>query len=621
MKCYPGTRTLLLERLENWLSVPGNARRLLTWLDGPMGSGKTAVARTMAERVSANNKLLGTFIFRRGQPGRNDATRFVATLAYQIALSIPLVRPYIEERLNHDPSVLQQSLSRQLDALILEPLRRMRSQNPDMDVATLPNLIIVDGLDECGADKESGKEEMQTKVLDLLHRLALSQDVLPFAVLIHSRPEKHIKNWFSLESHEEITNRLTLDSSYQPDNDIRFFVTQSFLAILDQHPNRALLPPGWPYKVTDSDGVAWEPIEILVYRSSGQFIYAAVTMKFIASQHCRPDKRLLSVLSSNDHHSPDAPNAIIDSLYAQVLNSTDDHETVKQILAFQNIVRGVDDLRPVPLSRILSVLSISKEDFYHCLQQLESLLTLQNPFLKFHHSSFGEFLAIPNRSAAWFIDDNNYRSRFALRVLRLFRDETYVGAQISFLRIASPIVFSRFDKVSPDVRQELEQFCDFPNSSYGPSVDRFLSQVPLSIFIRLARWIEPLWATFTMTYSIQGYTLRRHLAALIKPHIQPHLKDPGSFARFLCWAAYVPGSTLSTQHRDNALSNHRWPEDLRRILLIMTVLQDELYTSWPFYYRELCTLFSIPSKKFLYDALLIVLKTLELGLRDSRRQV
>ncbi|KAF9035842.1 hypothetical protein BJ165DRAFT_1376481, partial [Panaeolus papilionaceus] len=320
MKCYPGTRTLLLERLENWLAAPGNAARLLTWLDGPMGSGKTAVARTMAERVSAINKLIGVFIFRRGQPGRNDATRFVATLAYQMALSIPHVRPYIEEKLNHDPSVLQQSLSRQLDALILEPLRHMRSQHPDIDPTTHANLIIVDGLDECGADQESGREEMQTRVLDLLHRLALSQDVLPFAILIHSRPEKHIKNWFCLEGHEKMTNRLTLDASYLPDDDIRFFVTQSFLAILDKHPSRELLPPGWPYKVTDPDGVAWKPIETLVRRSSGQFIYAAVAMKFIESQHCRPDKRLLSVLSSNDHHSPDAPNAIIDSLYVQVLN-------------------------------------------------------------------------------------------------------------------------------------------------------------------------------------------------------------------------------------------------------------------------------------------------------------
>ncbi|KAF9035836.1 hypothetical protein BJ165DRAFT_1533319 [Panaeolus papilionaceus] len=492
-KCLAGTRTLLLERLKNWLSAPGNARRLLTWLDG------------IGQNCSCENTGRA-----RGQPGRNDATRFVATLAYQMALSIPLVRPYIEERLNHDPSVLQQSLSRQLDTLILEPLRKMRSQYPDIDTNTLPNLIIVDGLDECG-------------------RAA-------FAILIHSRPEKNIKNWFSLESREKVTNRLTLDASYKPDDDIRFSVTQSFLAILDDHPTRDLLPPGWPYEVTDSHAVPMHAIETLVRRSSGQFIYAAVAMKFISSQHCRPDKRLLSVLLSNDHHSPDTPNAIIDSLYVQVLNSIDDHQTVKQILAFQNIAYGKHDFRSVPLRRILSVLSISEKDFGHSLQQLESLVTVRRPFLKFHHASFGEFLANPNRSAAWFIDDNHYRSRFTLCALRLFRDETYVGAQISFLRLLHQLSMVYYEETSTEVDQELVHFCDFPNSSYHASVECFLSQVPLSTFIRLTRWIFFLRVESTVYCSAPGYTLFAQLAALIKPHIQSHLKDPDSFAHFLCWA-------------------------------------------------------------------------------------
>ncbi|KAF9035849.1 hypothetical protein BJ165DRAFT_636088 [Panaeolus papilionaceus] len=174
-----------------------------------------------------------------------------------------------------------------------------------------------------------------------------------------------------------------------------------------------------------------------------------------------------------------------------------------------------------------------------------------------------------------------------------------------------------YDKASPYVHQEVEHFCNFPNSSYGASVERFLSQVPLSTFIQLARWIVPLWASFPG--SNPAYTLFRHLAALIKPHIQPHLKDPDSFARFLCWAAYVPGSRLSTQGHRNPSSNHRWPADLRRIVLVITVLHEESRIYQHLYDSELFTLSSIPSMKFLCDALLIVLKSLELGLRDSRR--
>ncbi|KAF9038196.1 hypothetical protein BJ165DRAFT_426651 [Panaeolus papilionaceus] len=507
MKCYPGTRTLLLERLENWLAAQGNADRLITWLDGPMGSGKTAVARTMAERALANKKLVGMFMFRRGQPGRSDATRFVATLTYQMALSIPLVRQYIEDQLKHDPSVLQQSLSRQLDALILEPLRRMRSQVRDIDITTLPNLIIVDGLDECGSDEGLGKEDMQTRVLDLLHRLVLSQDVLPFSILIHSRPENHIKNWFTQELYESMTNRLTLNASYRPSADIRLFVTETFLKILRDHPNRHLLPPNWPYVVQDprNPGKPVDAITILVNHSSGQFIYAATAMVYIASQHHRPDKRLVSLLffaHDAEARAPNAPTAIIDALYAQVLNSTDDHEMVKRILAFYTLFLPLP--LNIPHSRILSIISISIEDLRHCLQQLESLLTFTlTPPLKFHHSSFPEFLEDPLRSGFWFLNRDHYYSHFMLCALRVFHDESYVGAQTYCLRLLG-FLRSRypFRTISIYFQREVEQFCDFPNSSYRASVERFLSKVSLGSFIQLTQWVRDVRSIFSFTTTI-----------------------------------------------------------------------------------------------------------------------
>ncbi|KAF9044186.1 hypothetical protein BJ165DRAFT_1479627 [Panaeolus papilionaceus] len=621
MKCYPGTRTLLLERLENWLAAPGNARRLLTWLDGPMGSGKTAVARTMAERVSANNKLVGIFIFRRGQPGRNDATRFVATLSYQMALSIPLVRTYIEEQLNRDPSVLLQSLSRQLDVLILEPLQRMRSQHPDLDNATLPNLIIVDGLDECGAEEEIGKEELQTEVLILLRRLALSQDILPFSILINSRPEKHIKNWFSLEPHESMTNRLSLDASYTPSDDIRLFVTESFLKILRDHPNRYLLPPNWPYVIPDLWGFSQpvNAIDILVDRSSGQFIYGAtaMAMAYIASQRHRPNERLAYVLSLD--HAADArmlnsPTAIIDALYLQVLNSTPNHEMVKKVLGFYQVFGAYIKLpKGISLHRALSMVHISIEDLEDCLQQLESLLIFRMwPPPRYHHSSFKEFLEDRSRSGSWHINIDENFPDCMLHSLKMFHDETYVGAQMSSIRIVD-CVMRRGRLVTPafaDFRRELEDFYDFPNSSYGASVERFLSKVPLSSFIRLTQWIA--------AADSKG-TFCRHLARLIKPHIQPYLVDPASFARFLCWSIDVPGSRLTTEGRNNSSSDHRWPADLRCIVHALTIIPQPPIDYPRFNYERFCVLFSVPSMSFLYDALLITLKTVAFGLRHSRR--
>ncbi|KAF9035799.1 hypothetical protein BJ165DRAFT_1395368, partial [Panaeolus papilionaceus] len=374
VKCYPGTRTLLLGRLETWLSTPGNLDRLITWLNGPMGAGKTAVARTLADRARTTNKLIGMFMFSRAFPGRNDESRFITTLAFQLAISIPQTRPFIEGQILHNPAVLQQSLSQQLHLLILEPLGQIKEQNPDIDFTTLPNLIIVDGLDECGAAYDTGKEERQIKVLNLIRQLALSQHIFPFVVLVLSRPERHIRNWFAKGTLQSVTHQLSLDRSYKPNDDIRLFVTQHFLAIQDDHPNRDLLPESWPYSVHTT--IYQQPInaiDFIVESSAGQFIYPSIVMRFVRSQQHRPDQRLLTVINcSARKDEPNSPHATLDLLFHQILEATDDHKTVRKLLAYNS----VGDCAPwgtIPLSRILRLLDISNQDLRHSLDKLESL--------------------------------------------------------------------------------------------------------------------------------------------------------------------------------------------------------------------------------------------------------
>ncbi|PPQ79487.1 hypothetical protein CVT24_010144 [Panaeolus cyanescens] len=394
MKCFPGTRTLLLERLDSWLGYPVNPERLIIWLSGPMGSGKTAIARTIAHQTSANNRLIGTFMFSRTVLGRDDEVRFVATLAYQLALSIPLSRPFIEQKIAQDPAILQQSPGRQLEGLILEPLRMMRAQHVCTDITRLPNVIIVDGLDECGANNAIGKEERQITVLDLLHRLSRSQDILPFTILVLSRPERHLSNWFSRASVQRVTYQLYLDKSYNPEDDIRLFVTQSFESILEDHPSRHLLPLGWPYNVEHpayTEGV--NAIDIIVDASSGQFLYPSVVMKLLRSQKHRPDQSLLAVFGrSREANTIVSATHSLDTLYRQVLQSADDHQNVLKLLAYHAFSDYAPRIR-IPLRVILRLLDISYQDLQDCIDRLEAIVTFTlKPFFTFHHSSFREFL-------------------------------------------------------------------------------------------------------------------------------------------------------------------------------------------------------------------------------------
>lgn len=71
----------------------------------------------------------------------------------------------------------------------------------------------------------------------------------------------------------------------------------------------------------------------------------------------------------------------------------------------------------------------------------------------------------------------------------------------------------------------------------------------------------------------------------------------------------------------DAVVNHRWPGDLRQIVLAHTENPEPLTTRRSVDIKQFTNLFSLPSINFLHDALLIVLTTVELGLRHSRRYV
>jgi len=61
----------------------------VTWLHGPAGAGKSAIARSVAESLHREGLLAAAFSFFRTDSRRNSEKPFVPTLAYQIAYSIP----------------------------------------------------------------------------------------------------------------------------------------------------------------------------------------------------------------------------------------------------------------------------------------------------------------------------------------------------------------------------------------------------------------------------------------------------------------------------------------------------------------------------------------------------
>ncbi|KAF8175841.1 hypothetical protein BJ912DRAFT_1147001 [Pholiota molesta] len=280
-KCHPNTRVAVLEYLMGWIFGHNDPEALILWLYGPAGAGKSAILQTIAERCFERGAVLASFFFGRSDPSRNTFKPLVATIAYQIATTIPQIKPQIERAIEHDPHIFGKSLATQLQCLIVEPLKILAASGFSNDPSNCARLVLMDGLDECDDPL------MQSMILRVLAN-ALRDEKLPLIILIASRPEHHITRMFNSPPLAGLWRSLVLDHSYKPDDDIRLFLEDSFRDIKTTHPHRHLIPEAWPNP--------WD-VTKLIRKSSGQFIYSSVVVKYISADVDHPPRRLEVIMA------------------------------------------------------------------------------------------------------------------------------------------------------------------------------------------------------------------------------------------------------------------------------------------------------------------------------------
>ncbi|KAF8990215.1 P-loop containing nucleoside triphosphate hydrolase protein, partial [Cyathus striatus] len=257
--CHPETRAEVLNDIMSWVNSKDQKNNIM-WLHGPPGTGKTTIARTIAEKCDKEKKLLASFFFSRTAPGlgHDDAKKLVPTIACQMMIGIPATKRSVMIKLKYKPAFLALSMEKQMTMLVEEPLR---SNICIWDMKTVsdedfPNLVIIDGLDECKDPK------VQTRIIDML----ASCRALNVRFLIVSRPELEIRNVFNPLNVNSSLIRLALDDHYEPDKDMEIYIQNTFHAI-----TRLPIDINW---ATQDD------IKTLVDKSSGLFIYASTAMKY-----------------------------------------------------------------------------------------------------------------------------------------------------------------------------------------------------------------------------------------------------------------------------------------------------------------------------------------------------
>ena len=300
------------------------------------------------------------------------AGRLFLTLAWQLAMSIPEIRPYLESTLKTERSIHAKSIDVQFDSLFVQVFEKLRRDNPDLRLQK--SLVVIDAIDECASDQD------QKMILALIG--AKMPNRAPLRFISSSRPEPHIEEMFDTSIIKNVSRALVLDNNFAPNDDIQMYLEGEFNRIFTER--RTLPPPS----IADV-------INRLVLISSGQFIYASTVVKFIDDADHNPEQQLDIILGIR--RSTSSAYTQLDQLYIQILSQQQDIRLLK------GVFRLILAFGQIDLERACQLLSTKKGDLKLKLRRLHSLLHVSDSGIKPYHLSLLHFLEDRKRAGKYHI--------------------------------------------------------------------------------------------------------------------------------------------------------------------------------------------------------------------------
>src|ERR1700709_2433767 len=94
-KCDPDTRVAIIDDIVSFIRNPATTKPVL-WLNGAAGTGKSAIALSVAAKCQELGILAATFMFWDTDASRNSLEHFVSTIADQIATNFPIIGKHID---------------------------------------------------------------------------------------------------------------------------------------------------------------------------------------------------------------------------------------------------------------------------------------------------------------------------------------------------------------------------------------------------------------------------------------------------------------------------------------------------------------------------------------------
>ena len=396
--CLKGTRSAVLDEIELW--TRDFYKPPVYWLNGLAGTGKTTIAQTIAERMSAEGQLGASFFCSRDFEDRRDLKFIFPTLAVQLARTYAEFRSKFIPLVQSDPEIAYESLYGQMNKLIVQPLIK----------SSISTVILIDALDEC-RDREPS-----SAILSVIRHFVAKIPKVKFFVT--GRPEPHIRDGFQLLLFAEATDVFVLHEvePNRVNSDVKLFFKHNFSELRRRHK----IPGDWP---TD------EQLGLLCERSAGLFVHAMASIRFIDRKNKNPKKQLDRLLRSSESslegRTEVRENITLDSLYMSILQEGFDVDDPGDGPDVRSVLGAVVlATRPLSPSVIAALLDFDTEDVFPLLSSVHSLLILHEdvdrPVRPFH-KSFPDFITDPDRctNPRFHVRPSNQHSKLLVGCLEL----------------------------------------------------------------------------------------------------------------------------------------------------------------------------------------------------------
>jgi hypothetical protein len=396
-KCHEGTRSEILHKIYAWISDHQGTK--LCWVHGPAGAGKSAIAQTVAERCADQEQLAASFFFSRSAPSRDTARLFFVTLAWQLASSMPGTKDAICKAVVDGSRILDQKHEAQIDHLIVRPFLAS-TDSSEQATSTNPFLVIIDGLDECKPIED------QTRLLNHLYKL-VEDHRFPLRFLIVSRPEAHIRHFFTIPRNKNISTEISIHGDYQAREDIYRFLRSRFDEIAES--GRHFYSLEYERRPWPSD----EIVKLLRDRSEGYFIYASTVLKCIDDENYSCVKRLEEVLNASDSGSSTSIFGELDKLYTQILSACPNIHLLVRVLG--GLLGTPIHQWKIQVECLELVYNLGHGEIMQMLRNFHSVLEFttgktslsEYTDVRCHHASFLDFLFDKGRAGPYYINKSS----------------------------------------------------------------------------------------------------------------------------------------------------------------------------------------------------------------------